>query len=599
MLSRRDVIKAGLGIGALYGFGNPIYALSQPMNVATKGIELGDYKEKDGKIIYNLIVRKSSVEFDGKLGKGIAINGNLPAPLIRLKEGMWAELNVYNELDEITSIHWHGILLPYQMDGVPGVTFPGIKPKEKFTASFPVKQYGTYWYHSHAGLQEQLGHYGPLVIDPAEPEPFSYDREYVIVLSDWTFEDPHWIMSRLKKAEGYFNYNKRTVFDFLEDVRVKGFSQALRERLMWAQMRMSSRDIADVTGATYTFLINGHTPDENWTAIFKPGEKVRLRFINASAMTYFDVRIPGLKMTVVQADGQNVQPVEVDEFRIAVAERYDVIVQPKEFKAYTIFAEAMDRSGYARATLAPREGMEGPVPPLRKPPERGMEAHGGAHMKHMKGMHGGGMMHHNMPAGGMHHGHGRMKGHVKKDPCGICQPKLKNYDFGPTAAMLNPEPICRLDDPGVGLKDVKHKVLTYADLKSYVPWRDLYKRKPDRTIEIHFTGNMERFVWRMWTYDGKRWTSSPTDLIRWRYGELVRMIWVNHTMMDHPIHLHGMWMYLDNGSEEYKPRKDTINLKPGEKICIDVIVDAYGYWAFHCHLLYHMHAGMIRVVEVT
>ena len=592
MISRRDFIKAGVLGGALYGLskGGSSFAVPEP---ASKGIELGDFKDTGDSLVYDLVIRKSPIPFSGRTGKGISINGNFPAPLVRLQEGKKAVLNVYNELDEITSIHWHGILLPYQMDGVPGVTFPGIKPGGKFTAEFPVKQYGTYWYHSHAGLQEQLGHYGPLILDPAEPEPFTYDREYVIVLSDWSFEDPHWIMSRLKKAEGYFNYNKRTIFDLLNDIENKGFSQAMKERLMWAKMRMSPRDIADVTGATYTFLINGHSPEENWTALFKPGERIRLRFINASAMTYYDVRIPGLSMTVVQADGQNVQPVEVDEFRIAVAERYDVIVQPTEYRAYTIFAEAMDRSGYARATLAPKEGMQGEIPPLRKPPERGMEAHGGAHMKHMGG-------HSGMKMKGMQHGkmgHGGMKMH--HDPCMACEPKLKNFGFGPTAAMLNPEPICRLDDPGVGLKNVKHRVLKYTDLKSYVPWKELYKRKPDRTIEIHFTGNMERFVWRMWTYDGKRWTSKPTDLIKWKYGELVRMIWVNHTMMDHPIHLHGMWMYLDNGSGEYKPRKDTINLKPGEKICIDVLVDAYGYWAFHCHLLYHMHAGMIRVVEVS
>jgi len=358
MISRRDFIKGTLAAGALYGFGNAITSLGSNVQLANKGVELGDYKEKDGKIIYDFVIRKRPIEFDGKVGKGIAINNNLPAPLVKLKEGMWAELNIYNELDEITSIHWHGILLPYQMDGVPGVTFPGIKPGEKFTAKFKVKQYGTYWYHSHAGLQEQLGHYGPLIIDPEEPEPFSYDREYVIVLSDWSFEDPHWILSRLKKEDGYFNYNKRTIFDFVNDIRTKGFSQALKERMMWARMRMSPRDIADVTGATYIFLMNGHTPEENWTAIFKPGEKIRLRFINASAMTYFDVRIPGLKMTVVQADGQNVQPVEVDEFRIAVAERYDVIVQPTEYRAYTIFAETMDRSGFARGTLAPEPGMD-------------------------------------------------------------------------------------------------------------------------------------------------------------------------------------------------------------------------------------------------
>ncbi len=570
MLTRRGLLKGAMAGSLSFAMG-PFISFSYVPAMAIKGVELGDYKEKEGKIFYDLVIRKGTVEFDHRVGSAIAINGYLPGPTIRLREGLEAVLNVYNELDEPTSVHWHGIEVPYTMDGVPGLTFPGIKPKEKFTARFKVKQYGTYWYHSHSMLQEQIGHYGALLIDPEEPEPFKYDREYVIVLSDWSFEDPHWILSRLKKEPGYFNYNKRTVFDLYEDIKNKGFMQAVKERLMWARMRMNPRDIADVTGATYLYLINGHTPKENWTALFKPGERIRLRFINASAMTFFDVRIPGLKMLVVQADGQNIQPVEVDEFRIAVAERYDVIVEPKEYRAYTIFAEAMDRSGYARATLAPQKGMSGEVPPMRKPPERGMEIHG-AHTNH-------------------HHHH--------HSPCGVCEPKLKNYRFGVGADMVVEEPMCMLDDPGVGLKEEKHKVLTYADLKSYVPWEFMYGRKPDRVIEVHLTGNMERFIWGMWTYDGNRWSSDVKDFIKLRYGELVRFVFVNHTMMEHPIHLHGMWMYLDNGSEEFNPRKDTINIKPGEKVCVDVLANNKGFWAFHCHLLYHMHTGMIRVVEVS
>ncbi len=569
MISRRDFLKATLSVGGVYGLGalSPLFANAGKV---LKGVELADIVRKDGRARYELVIRRQPVEFGGRTGRGIAMNGYIPAPLIRLREGEEAELRIRNELDEVTSVHWHGILLPYEMDGVPGVTFPGIKPGGSFTARFRVRQYGTYWYHSHAGLQEQLGHYGPMIIDPQDPDPVSYDREYVVVLSDWV-EDPEWVMSRLKKEDGYFNYNKRTIFDFFSDVSEKGFSRALRERMMWARMRMSPRDLADVTGAVYTFLMNGYTTEENWTALFRPGERVRLRFINASAMTYYDVRIPGLRMTVVQADGQNVQPVEVDEIRVAVAETYDVVVQPREHRAYPIFAEAMDRSGYVRGTLAPEEGMTAPVPPRRRPQERSMGAHHGGHMK------------------GMKHG----------DPCGVCDPEPAEYSFGPTAAMVTTDPVCRLSDPGVGLRGAGHRVLTYADLKSNVPWEDLHRREPDRVVEIHFTGNMERFIWRMWSREGNRWSSDPKELIRWRYGELVRMVWVNHTMMDHPIHLHGMWMYLRNSSGEYNPRKHTINIKPGEKLCVDVLADAPGYWAFHCHLLYHMHVGMIRIVEVS
>jgi len=565
MISRRDFLMATLSAGAFYGSGAFSRLLAFPPDRAGKGIELAEVVRKGGVARYEFVVRKQPIGFGSRVGRGITLNGNLPAPLLRLQEGEEVELVIYNELEEVTSIHWHGILLPYEMDGVPGVTFPGIKPGERFTARFRLKQYGTYWYHSHAGLQEQLGHYGPMIVDPAQPDPISYDRDYVVVLSDWTFEDPEWVMSRLKKEEGYFNYNRRTVFDFFRDAKREGFRRAVRERLMWGKMRMSPRDIADVTGATYIFLMNGHTTEENWTALFNPGERIRLRFINASAMTYYDVRIPGLRMTVVQADGQNVQPVEVDEIRIAVAETYDVIVQPVEPVAYPIFAETMDRSGFVRGTLAPAEHMVAPVPPRRKPQERKMAFHG--------------------------------KGHG--DPCGVCDPRPIPSSFGPTAAMVVQNPVCRLSDPGVGLRGAEHRILTYADLKSYEPWKELSGRDPDRVLEIHLTGNMERFLWRMWAREGNRWTSEPTELIRWRYGELIRMIWVNHTMMDHPIHLHGLWMYLRNGSGEFNPRKHTLNIKPGEKLCVDVLADAPGYWAFHCHLFYHMHAGMIRVVEVS
>ncbi len=561
-ITRRTLLKT-TAVSSIIGILNK----SIPVYATERGFHIADRKETDSTVKYELVIRRETTPIGLREGKPITFNGYFPAPLIRLKEGKEAVIKVYNELNESTSIHWHGIILPNEMDGVPGVTFDGIPAKSKFVYRFPVVQSGTYWYHSHTGLQEQLGHYGPLILDPIEPEPFEYDREYVLVLSDWTFEDPHDVLMHLKKWDGYYNYQKRTIFDFFKDVQKKGLERTIKERLMWARMRMNPRDILDITSATYTYLINGLTKEENPTFLFNPGEKIRLRFINASATTYFDIRIPGLKMKVVQADGQNVQPVDVDEFRIAVAETYDVIVQPQEYKAYTVFAETMDRSGYTRGTLAPKKGMTAPIPKRRPPAERGMKAMG---MHHMKGM--------------------------KMDSrCGECEPMEIPDSFGADAAMVNKNPRCRINDPGVGFENVKHKVLTYADLKSIKPFET---RKPERQIDIHLTGNMERFIWKMYSFDGKNWSSEFHQLIKTNFNERVKIVFVNHTMMDHPIHLHGMWMYLQNGNGEYNPRKHTVNIKPGEKLCVEIDNDAVGNWAFHCHILYHMHTGMFRVVKV-
>jgi len=559
-ISRRNLIKASAS-SVLVG----VLAKNIPVYGAERGFHIADRKETEKAIEYELIIRRETLPIGNRESRPFTFNGNFPAPLIRLKEGKEAIIKVINETSESTSVHWHGLILPNEMDGVPGVTYPGIPPKSTFVYRFPVVQYGTYWYHSHTGLQEQLGHYGPLIIDPKEPEPFEYDRDYIVQLSDWTFEDPYEVLMHLKKWDGYYNYQKRTVFDFINDIKKMGLETTIKERLMWAKMRMNPRDIADITSATYTYLINGMTKEENPTFLFKKGERVRLRFINSSATTYFDVRIPGLKMKVVQADGQNVQPVDVDELRIAVAETYDVIVEPKENKAYTIFAETMDRSGYTRGILAPEKGMSAPVPERRPPTTRGMKAMG---------------MHHDMKS---------MK------LCGECNPMEIPDSFGPDAAMVQKKPICRINDPGVGFEEVKHKVLTYADLKSIEPFE---VRKPTRQIDIHLTGNMERFIWKMYSYDGKEWSSEFNHLIKTKYKERVRIVFVNHTMMDHPIHLHGMWMYLQNGNGEYNPRKHTVNLKPAEKLCVEIDNDALGNWAFHCHILYHMNTGMFRVLQV-
>ena len=627
-LSRRRFLRRATSMGvlaALYGVAplRPVLAWPSSGNHEVA-------REVDGGTdTIRLTIDRTPMPIDGKDAHPITVNGSVPGPLIRLKEGRDVRILVTNKLDEDTSIHWHGILLPFQMDGVPGVTFPGIKPGETFEYRYPVRQSGTYWYHSHSGLQEQLGHYGPLVIDPAEPEPYEYDRDYVVMLTDWTFEDPHDVFRHLKVAEGYYNYQKRTVQDLLEDIKAKGWEQTMRERAMWGEMRMSPRDLLDVTGSTYTYLINGRSPADNWTGLFNPGEKIRLRVINGSAMSFFDVRIPGLKMTVVQADGQDVEPVPVDEFRIGVAETYDVIVEPSDQQAYTLFAEAMDRSGFAAGTLATEVGLTAEIPEPRSIPSRGMEAMGmdmsdmdmggmdmgemnggdmamddqSKGMKDMQGMNGGNdMAGKGDSSGGMAmsndgSAHAGMDMASKgKAPWPLADREITHGpdNHGPGAAMIARSPGNRLNDPGIGLKSTPdHKVLVYDDLKALAPWPD--PREPEREIELHLTGNMERY---MWSFDGEKF-SEVDGPIPFHHGERLRLILVNDTMMDHPIHLHGMWMELENQHGDLRPRKHTISVKPGEMVSARITADAPGHWAFHCHLLYHMKAGMFRVVSVA
>ncbi|MGE4218463.1 MAG: copper resistance system multicopper oxidase [Alphaproteobacteria bacterium] len=505
---------------------------------------------------YDLTVAEAEVRIDGTPRRAVTINGQVPGPELRFREGEEVTINVTNRLAVDTSIHWHGLILPYTMDGVPGMSFPGIKPGETFTYRFTVRQSGTYWYHSHSGMQEQSGMYGPMVIEPKGREPFKADREYTLLLSDWTDEAPETVLANLKKRPDYYNYGQRTLGTFLDDMAEKGFAATMRDRLDWGEMRMMPTDIADVSG--YTFLVNGKAAAENWTALFQPGERVRLRIINGSAMSFFDLRIPGLKMTVVQADGNNVQPVPVDELRIAVAETYDVIVRPEKEEAYTILAEAMDRSGYARATLAPRPGMAAEVPALRPRPLLTMADMGMAHegMDHGQG---------SAAAAGEHAGHGA--GH-----------KVEKAGYAPGSGLAP-----KAADGG--------RVLVYGDLRAMQPYADY--RPPDREIVLRLTGNMERYIW---SFDGVKY--SEAEPIRLRLGERVRFTFVNTTMMTHPMHLHGMWMQLDNGAGRFSPLKHVVNVAPGTTLSVDVPVDAMGKWAFHCHLLYHMEAGMFRMVVV-
>ena len=554
---------------------------------------------------------------DGRQSHAIGINGTVPAPLIRLREGQNVRLHVVNELDEESSIHWHGLLLPFQMDGVPGISFPGIPARSIFTYEFPVIQSGTYWYHSHSGLQEQEGHYGPILIDPKNPDPVQFDREHVIVLSDHSFQHPHYIFERLKKESGYFNRQRQTLAGLLA-----GKDQPLKERLMWGKMRMDPTDVADVTASTYTYLVNGYGPGDNWTALFRPGERVRLRFINASSMTTFNVRIPGLPMTIVASDGLNVRPIEIDEFQFGPAETYDAIVTPPDMRAYTLVGESIDRSGMARATLAPREGMAAEVPPLRKRPIATMKDMGMGGMDHgsMGGMdhsqmnHGaasaaaGGMAGMSQGQGGaidgMDHGSAARDGMSgdqsmgTMDMAGMDMSAMQMRDFskapgvkkGPGVQTISPMPVDRTGEPGQGLEDVGHRVLTYRDLVAVD--RNPDTRAPDRELEIHLTGNMERY---MWSFDGDK-LSEVKHPIPFIEGERVRVTLVNDTMMGHPIHIHGHFFDLVTGKGAFAPRKHTVLVQPGGKVSWD-FTPVEGDWAFHCHMLYHMHAGMMQVVQ--
>lgn len=583
---RRRFIRSALGTVSALALAKMAPAWAYPM-----GRSYGDVINADHAV--DLQIRREDLNIGGRIGRPITINGSMPGPLIRLKEGQRARLNVTNALNEDTSIHWHGIILPENMDGVPGVSFPGIKPGETFHYEYDVQQSGTYWYHSHSGLQEQLGHLGPLVIDPADGD-IGADREHVVILSDWTFEDPDEVFRNLKVAEGYYNYQQRTLSDTLADIKRQGLGKTWSERSMWNRMRMSARDLLDVTGSTYTYLMNGRDNATNWTALYRPGEKVRLRIINGSAMSFFDFRIPGLEMTVVAADGQPVKPVTIDEFRIGVAETYDVIVTPKDDRSYTLFAESMDRSGYVHGTLATELGREAQVPELRPVPERGMAAMGMSdemgdmNMELSGGDQSGTAGHHDM-----HEGPGEEMAMERQRPSA---PELgiehAPGGHGPGAAMIARKPVSRLNEPGVGLEDVGHRVLVYGDLIGAHPWPD--EREPERDIELHLTGNMERY---MWSFDGVKYTEVDGP-VAFRHGERLRLIMVNDTMMDHPIHLHGMWMELENGQYP-RPRKHTISLKPSEVVSLQINADALGSWAFHCHLLYHMKAGMFRVVKVS
>lgn len=596
-VSRRGFIVAGSAAAAAVSL--PRAVAAEPRAVDGRHPVL-DATQTGG---VDLKIAREKVRIGGEITDAITINGTMPGPVIRLREGTRAKLRVHNHMEESTSIHWHGMIVPYTMDGVPGLSFEGIAPGETFEYEFLVRQSGTYWYHSHSGLQEQSGHYGQLIVEPAAADPVAYDVEHSIVLSDWTFADPHTVMRNLKTIEGYYNFQRPTLANLWKGESV---GTALKSRWQWNWMRMDPTDISDVTGATYTYLMNGRTADENPTFLASEGQRVRLRIVNSSAMTYFDFRIPGLSMTVVQADGQNVEPVEVGELRIAVAETYDVIVTLPDDRAYTLFAETMDRSGFVRGTLASVLGSAASVPKRRSPPmltmaDMGM-MHGRESMDGMAMREGGSMPGHDM--GGMDepgHSHlATMHAPSSMPPKGVLPitdlPSSRQHDgdnHGPTNASVAHHAYRQLDDPGPGLGQDGWRVLTYDKLRALRPF--VGRRPPTREIDMHLTGNMHKYIWG---FDGKPWSGS--EILQFVYGERLRINFINDTMMNHPIHLHGMWMDLWAGHEYAKnPRKHTVNVQPAELVTVDIDVDAPGKWAFHCHLLYHMEGGMFRTVAVV
>ncbi|HFQ8051497.1 TPA: copper resistance system multicopper oxidase [Pseudomonas putida] len=559
--SRRTFVK-GLGAAStLAGLG-----LWRPLAQAAEGRDLAGQH-------FELFIGQTPVNITGRPRTALTINNSLPGPLLRWREGDTVTLRVRNRLAQDTSIHWHGIILPANMDGVPGLSFAGIEPGGDYRYQFTLRQSGTYWYHSHSGLQEQAGVYGAIVIEPHEPEAHRYQRDHVLLFSDWSDQAPEQLMATLKKQSDAYNYHKRTVGDFIDDVADKGWSPTVAERTAWARMRMSPTDLADISAATYTYLLNGQPPEGNFTCLFQPGETVRLRLINASAMTYFDFRIPGLKLTVIAADGLPVTPVSVDELRIAVAETYDVLVTVGDQPAYTLFAQSMDRTGFARGTLARAAGLQAPVPAPDPRPVLSMDDMGHGGMGAMASMD-----HSNM-AGMDHAAMSAMQQHPASET------------DNPLVDMQTMAPRANLADPGIGLRNNGRRVLTYADLRS--PYPDPDGRTPSRDIELHLTGHMERFAW---SFDGIKF--SDAEPLRLTYGERVRITLVNDTMMTHPIHLHGMWSDLEDEHGQFLVRKHTLDIPPGSRRSYRVTADALGRWAYHCHLLYHMETGMFREVRV-
>ncbi len=567
--SRRRFVKGLTAGGALLGL-SPI--ARSVLAATTSQVPAAQLSGTE----FDLEIAETPVNFTGTPRMGTAINGSIPGPTLYWREGDTVTIRVRNRLRESTSIHWHGMILPYQMDGVPGISFKGIAPGETFTYRFKVQQNGTYWYHSHSGFQEMTGVYGAIVITPRDQEIYPVDRDYPIMLSDWTDEAPMEVFKKLKSMGDYYNINQPTAGDFRRDVSDLGLAAAVAKREMWNQMRMNPTDLGDLSSSTLTYLMNGVTPNGNWEASFQKGERVRLRFMNGTGNTFYDVRIPGVKLQVIQSDGVNIHPVTVDEFRFGPGETCDVIVEPTD-DAHTIFAQSMERTGFARGTLSTRPGLTAPVPEPDAPEW--------LDMRDMMGEMGA------MAAGG----HAMAMDHSQHGGAGSSGAPVVRHastEYGASTDMRVDTPRTNLDDPGIGLRNNGRRVLTLADLHGLDPFTDL--REPERDVELHLTGNMERYTWSL---DGLEFGKSTP--IHFSHNERVRIILHNDTMMTHPMHLHGVWSELESAAGELQVKTHTISVQPAQRISFQLTADALGRWAWHCHLLFHMDAGMFREVVVT
>lgn len=552
-------------------------ALAQFGHSSGHDTNTGEAPELSGPNV-ELVIAESMVNFTGSPRMATTINGSIPAPTLRFREGDEVTIRVTNRLPVRTSLHWHGILLPYEMDGVPGLSFQGIAPGETFTYRFRLRQSGTYWYHSHSGFQEMTGMYGALIIEPRESDSISADREHIVLLSDWTDDDPMNVFRKLKVQGDLYNLNQPTLGHLIRDISNDGIAAVANHRKMWNQMRMSPTDLADLSSATLTYLMNGKTPAGNWMAHFRRGEKIRLRIINGSSNTFYDFRIPGVAMTVVASDGLPVEPVTVDEFRFGPGETYDVIVQP-EVDACTLFAQSMDRTGYVSGTLATSPELRAEIPEVDDVSWLTMADMMGA------------MSHDNnntMSGHDEHAGHNMAQNHVP-----AVHVRHASTELGPSVDMRVDSPRMNLDDPGVGLRDNGRRVLTLSDLHSAEGvFEDT--REATREIELHLTGNMERYSWSI---DGLEFGDSTP--VAMRQGERIRVTLHNDTMMTHPMHLHGMWSDLQDTQGNLLVRRHTIPVQPAQRISFLTTPNDLGRWAWHCHLLFHMDAGMFREVVVS
>lgn len=518
-----------------------MYALFRKLFLTLITVSFCALSAKAEIVEYNLDVDYKTVNITGKNIRAMSVDDSIPAPTIEATVGDILRVTFNNKMDVETSVHWHGVLLPNDQDGVPYLTTPPIQPGESFTYEYPIIHHGTYWYHSHTGLQEQRGVYGALVFHPAAGEVEKADHEAVIVLSDWTDEDPNQVMHNLKKSDDYYALKKNSVQSWLKVF--KHGSQAISNRLNGAWTRMGVMDVSDV--GYDAFLVNGEI--QHTISTVKKGESIRLRIINAGASSYFNLEYAGGSMMIVAADGVDVEPVRVDRQRIAIAETFDVIVTIPDNGSYEFRATSEDGTGYSSTILG--EGALSKAPDIPKP-NPFLMGHSG-HEMNQTDM--GGMSEENEESMLMDH-------------------SVMNHDMG----MKEP----------LSLRMSEYELLRSMRPTTFNP------DNPQREVKLELTGNMERYVW---SFNNK--VLSEDSKIMIRKGETVRFVMENKTMMHHPIHLHGHFFRVLNGQGKFSPLKHTVNVPPMQTVTIEFYANEEKDWFFHCHNLYHMKSGMTRVIS--